>query len=110
MERVIATWFFGLLTLPAALFALGSFFLLDIPWADDGVAVVLIWLLIADAWVLVWALSIAAKATWTQRWSFYRAALLPAGAVVGHVVLIGVAYMTLPRCILWCNSIDLALA
>jgi hypothetical protein len=104
MGRVIATAFFGLLAVPATLFAFASFLLLDAPWAAHGLGAVFIWLLIADFWILAWALGVAAKATWTRRWPFYRAALLPVSAVVAHFVLVGVAYITLHRCILWCSD------
>ena len=104
MGRVIATAFFGLLAIPATMFAIESFFLLYIPWAAHGLGALIIWLLIADFWFLAWALVVAANATWTGRWSFYHAALLPVSAVAAHGVLIGVAHITLSRCILWCSS------
>ena len=91
MGRVIATAFFGLLAVPATLLALASFLLLDAPWAAHGLGAVFIWLLIADFWILTWSLGVAAKATWTRRWPFYRTALLPVSAVVAHFVLVGVA-------------------
>jgi hypothetical protein len=103
MGRVIAAGALGLLIVPAGLFALGSLFLLDIPWAGDGLGALMVWLVIVDAWVFPCMLALAVKHIWIEHVSFSRAILLPLSAIVAHFLIVGATYLMLQRCIMWCS-------
>src|SRR5690349_47321 len=101
MARSRGTTTYRLLAVMAFLFALFSVFLLDAPWASNGIGAVLIWLIILDLFALAGALALSAKAISQWRWSRPRAAILPLIAVAGLVLLEGAVHEILHRCVFW---------
>jgi hypothetical protein len=103
MARAVGIAILCLLTMPAALFAPLSIFLLDAPWAAGGGAgIAIIWLMILSFWALAAASAFGVVAMWRLRWPLHRAALSPAVAVAALVALEWAAHASLHRCVLWC--------